>query len=194
MRALGMAIFGAPIITAVLASSVPSNAQIAAAQNSATLATDINGFGIGMTLAEARSISPLTHIGGDQFETTADGISYNFGVTPLGRIYRVQSSQNLGAFGVDRNFISTLATRLFEKYGRPVRQNGSLFEWELIQPVTNEFGQRLPFRTMWMTAMVGEDGESRTLEITLIDFRVLWTDQATAIRPVREQAEDRIRF
>lgn len=194
MRALGMALLGAPIITGALVSSAPIYAQMAAAQNSATLATDVNGFAIGMTLAEARSISPLTHIGGDQFETVADGISYNLGVTPLGRVYRVQSSQNLGSFGVDRNFISTLATRLIEKYGRPVRQSGSLFEWELIQPVNNEFGQRLPFRTMWMTAMVGGDGEARTLEITLIDFRVLWTDQATANRPGRERAEDRVRF
>jgi hypothetical protein len=47
---------------------------------------------------------------------------------------------------------------------------------------------------MWMTAMIGGDESGRTLDITLIDFRLLWADQASVNRAPRAEAEDRIAF
>ena len=147
-----------------------------------------------MTVAEAREISPMTFIGGDQFETVADGIEYNFGVTPVGRIYRVQSTQRLGQFQVDRSFLETLRSQLSAKYGEPDSAIGDTFHWELIEPVTHRDGQRLQFRTMWMSAYIGHQDRDASLEMTLIDFRILWHDQDTAGLPNRQEAESRIRF
>lgn len=174
--------------------SGPIGAQEQPTVKSATLARDVNGFQLGMTVAEARSLAPLTFIGGDQFEAVTDGFKYNFGVTPKGRIYRVQSTQQLNRFAVDRQFVSALGARLAEKYGKPTSQSGDNFYWALTEPVTNGLGQTLPFTTMWMNAYVGGFGGDPTLEITIIDFRILWTDEAAVNREPREAAEDRIRF
>ena len=168
--------------------------QPAFAQKSATLATDINGFRLGMTVQAARSLAPLKFIGGDQFEAETGGFSYNFGVTPKGRIYRVQSTQKLNHFAEDRQFVATLGRRLTTKYGEPTSHEGDSFFWELIEPVTNNSGQTLPFRTMWMNASVGGIGSDKTLEITIIDFRILWADQAVVNRKPREKAESAIQF
>lgn len=168
--------------------------QPAFAQKSATLATDVNGFRLGMTVQAARSLAPLKFIGGDQFEAETGGFSYNFGVTPKGRIYRVQSTQKLNRFVVDRQFVATLGRRLTKKYGEPTSHEGDTFFWELIEPVTNNLGQTLPFRTMWMNASVSGFGSDPTIEITIIDFRILWTDQATVNREPREKAEGTIQF
>lgn len=174
--------------------SVPVDAQGPPAPRSATLARDVNGFRLGMTVAEARSLAPITFIGGDQFEAAKDKFTYNFGVTPKGRFYRVQSSQQLNNFIADRQFLAALGRRLAEKYGEPTSRDGDVFSWELIEPVTNNLGQTLPFKTMWMTAYVGGFGGDPTLEITIIDFRILWADEAAVNREPRETAEGRIRF
>jgi hypothetical protein len=47
---------------------------------------------------------------------------------------------------------------------------------------------------MWMNAYVGGFGGDPTLEITIIDFRILWADQAVANRVPREGAERQIQF
>jgi hypothetical protein len=62
------------------------------------------------------------------------------------------------------------------------------------KPVTDSSGQTLPFTTMWMSAYVGGFGGDPTLEITILDFRILWADQATLNREPREAAEDSVRF
>jgi hypothetical protein len=161
---------------------------------SATVARDVNGFRLGMSVEDARSHADLEYIGGDQFEARTDGFSYNFGVTPNGRIYRVQSSQSLGQFTVDRAFIQTLRQRLSSKYGPPASDYADVFGWELIEDVAMPDGRMTPFRTMWMTALVGGSGHDRTLDITLIDFRILWADQASVNRAPRAAAEERIAF
>lgn len=120
-----------PVVAILLTGCLPFfttfAAQAAPKVKSATLARDVNGFQLGMTVAEARSLAPLTFIGGDQFEATRNGFTYNFGVTPKGRIYRVQSTQQLGAFASDRQFIATLGRRLAAKYGEPSSQTGDFF-------------------------------------------------------------------
>ncbi len=171
-----------------------ANGQGEPAVRSATVARDVNGFHLGMPIAEARKLADLEYIGGDQFEATVDGFQYNFGVTPAGRIYRVQSSQSLGRFNVDRTFVQTLKQKLSAKYGPPISEYADVFSWEIIEDVTMPDGNRGPFRTMWMTAMIGGHETDRTLDITLIDFRILWADQASVNRAPRAQAEDRIAF
>lgn len=171
-----------------------ASAQEAAAPRSATIARDVNGFRLGMTVAEARRMTALTYIGGDQFEAESKGFSYNFGVTPRGRIYRVQSTQQLGDFTVDRHFIAALEGRLRSKYGQPTSLSGDVFHWALRETVTHDSGQQLPFTTMWMSAYVGGFGARPTLEITIIDFRILWTDQAAVNLGPQEAAANRMKF
>jgi len=161
---------------------------------SATVARDVNGFRLGMTVAEARSLAPLEFIGGDQFEAVTEGFEYNFGVTPKGRIYRVQSTQQLNRFAVDRQFITTLGQRLAEKYGEPTSRSGDNFYWALVESITNGAGEPLEFTTMWMSAYVGGFGGDPTLEITILDFRILWADQAAVNREPREAAENQVQF
>lgn len=185
------------LIASGLVIAQPSLAQSVAERRSATLATDINGFQLGMSLAEINAITPLTPIGGGQFDATHEGITYNFEATPLGRIFRVQSSQELGNFRVDRNFLAGLQTRLTSKYGRPIgpiSEGTDVFFWELIEPVRNANGHRQNFKTMWMTAYVSRNGPAASLEMTIIDFRILWTDEAAVNRSPSEEAEGRIRF
>lgn len=171
-----------------------SSAQIETLTRSATIARDVNGFHLGMPLTEAQRLAKLEFIGGDQFEATVEDVRYNFGVTSEGRIYRVQSSQSLGQFRVDRSFLETLKHKLSSKYGPPISQSGEVFHWELIENVTTADGKTVPFRTMWMTALVGGFESNRTLDITIIDFRILWADEARANRAPRTTAEDSLKF
>lgn len=181
---------------ALFAGALPAlaNGQGEPVVRSATVARDINGFHLGMPIAEARKLADLEYIGGDQFEATAEGFQYNFGVTPAGRIYRIQSSQSLGRFSVDRTFVQSLRQKLSAKYGPPISDYADVFSWEIIENVTMPDGNKEPFRTMWMTAMISGQETNRTLDITLIDFRILWADQASVNRTPRAEAEDRIAF
>lgn len=147
-----------------------------------------------MTVAEARKLAPVSLVGGYQYEAKTPGLDYNFEVTPRGRIYRVTSSQPLGHFEEDRNFLTTLRTRLTAKYGQPVSAIGDSFHWSLTEPVADNEGHRLPFNTMWMSAYVSQGGDTASLEMTMIDFRILWADQTIQNRTPREMALGRLKF
>ncbi len=194
MKMLHQKLVAAALVAAVSLFPVSASGQDGDNAASATLARDVNSFRLGMTVEEARNLADLEYIGGDQFEASTEGFDYNFGVTPGGRIYRVQSSQSLGRFSVDRTFVQTLEQRLSSKYGPPHSDYADVFEWELIEDVTSADGTTGPFRTMWMTALIGGSANDRTLDITLIDFRILWADQASKNRAPRSAAEERIAF
>ena len=151
---------------------------------SATTARDIGGFALGMHIHKVKAVTPLTWIGGNQFDATYEGRSYNFEVTPKGRIYRITSSQRLGTFEVDYKFTNALASKLSAKYGNPTSRGGDTFSWELIETVKHLNGQVLPFTTMWMSASVGHGGsvDDVSLDMTMLDFRILWQDQAALNR------------
>lgn len=187
------------LITTVVAVAGLAATGAASAQpiehRSATLSTEIKEFRLGMTLDEASKVARLTPIpGGDQVEAQTAGFSYNFGVTPRGRIYRIKSTQELGRFTADASFLNTLRSKLTAKYGQPTRVVGDLSEWMIYEPVTYPSGQRLLFKTMWMSAYLGHDDAGQTLEMTIMDSRVLWSDEANVNRAPRQQAEQRIRF
>lgn len=176
------------------AGAVAQGVERATKLPSATIARDINGFELGMHLREVNALAPLQPIGGSQFEATRDGIHYNFEATPAGRVYRISSVQPLGRFTVDAQFLRTLRARLAGKYGAPEPSSADPFSWELVEPVSQAGGPAHPFRTMWFSVYTSSgDGGSVDLNMTMIDFRLLWIDQQAANRP-RAKAEEVVRF
>jgi hypothetical protein len=173
---------------------IPAAAKGLEAFKSATLARDVNGFRLGMSLAEVQALAHPTSLGGGEYEAAKDGVSYSFSVTPKGRVFFIRSEQRLGRFTIDQKFISTLKTRLAAKYGEPRNGSGDVFFWGLIEPVTDAYGVSTRFETMSASARVGSNGDEHTLEITLYDRRILWADEADLNRHPRQTAEGRIQF
>jgi hypothetical protein len=163
-------------------------------RRSATTARDIGGFELGMRIADVNKVVPVEPLGNDDFQATRDGITYDFGVTRLGRIYRVASSQNLGRFEVDATFLSSLATRLTDKYGPPNERSAETFGWSLIELTKRSDGQTLPFTTMWASAYVSKGVDGVSLEIKLLDFRIMWADDAQANRGPSNKAAGALKF
>lgn len=155
---------------------------------SATKARDIGGFALGMPVRDAAKLSALEGIGNGQYQTTKDGIEYDFSVTPLGRIYRIDSEQVVGRFAIDDIFLRALAAKLTAKYGQPTNATSETFQWSLIEPVKHTGGDPLPFETNWASAYVGGDADGVTVHIKLIDFRILWQDEAKLNRAPRDKA------
>lgn len=189
--------FLAAVLLAASAPTISSAQNVSASQmESATTARDINGFQLGMNISEVRSRMNLEHLGFETFAGTHEGVEYAFGFTPQGRLFRIQSSQPLGRFEPDRQFARSLSGRLIQKYGPPARSHlpTGTAEWELIQPVTRADGQRVPFRTMWFTVTVGSDMDGTTLDMTMLDFRVLWVDQQAQNHEPSRQASEAVRF
>lgn len=185
-------------IALLLAGQLQSSAQVPTAPTpvSATKARDIGGYELGMAIGEVRRRMTLAHIAGETFAGTDSDISYEFGFSPRGRIFRIHSVQKLGAFHPDASFARTLSNKLTAKYGAPISNAlpGGPISWETIETVQYPSGQKLPYRTMWMNAVLSDaDGET-TLDITVLDFRILWADQAADNSAPRQTAKERIRF
>ncbi len=183
------------LLGASLSMPMAAIAQGISMQKSATLARDVNGFHLGMTIEEARYFSPIIHNGGEYYKTTKDEIEYHFGVTPKGRIYRIESTQKLGYFTVDQQFLTTLKRQLTEKYGPPSLVAGTVFWWSLIEPVSDKFGENTRINTMLATASItGVDTDNHDLEIFMLDRRILWSDELFINKGQRESAENKIQF
>lgn len=163
---------------------------------SATIARDINGFALGSGIDELRTRTPVTHLAGETYSATFDGVDYEFGLTPLGRVFRIQSVQPLGRFHPDAAFTNSLVQQLSEKYGTPATNQlpGGPAFWELIEPVDQLGGQINPFRTMSFSAMLAGGQDGVTLELNMLDFRVLWADQSALNSRPRQTAQGRLRF
>lgn len=173
--------------------SAPVAGEAASVMRSATKAREIGGFSLGMSIRDANRISPIEDIGNHQFRTTLDGIEYDFGVTQLGRIYRVQSSQFLGRVEIDAIFLRNLSAKLAAKYGPVGDATEETFDWELIEPIKRTNGAVLPFKTNWASAYVSStDGAGVTIEIKMIDFRIMWQDDAKVNRTPRDKASNAI--
>jgi hypothetical protein len=117
-------------------------------------------------------------------------------VTPLGRAYRIESSEPLGRFNPDRTFTQRLSAKLEQRYGRPV-ENGlpiGVMSWSFTEPITHADGQVLPFTTMTVDAMLTEDEGVQSLDIRMQDYRVLWADTQRLNRGPRDQAVGRLTF
>ncbi|WP_174286286.1 hypothetical protein [Sphingomonas bacterium] len=165
-----------------------------APMRSATIARDAGGFSLGMSIGEAASLSSLESIGGYQYQTTKNGIRYDFSITPLGRIYRVDSVQLVRRFAIDDMFLRALAVKLSAKYGKPTNATPETFKWSLIETVKRTGGDALPFETNWASANVQADADGVSIHIKLIDFRILWNDEAASNRASRDKAINHVAF
>jgi len=185
---------------AALATAWTAGAQDSASESrvprSATIARDINGFQLGADIEEVRARTAVTHIAGETYSAFADGIEYEFGLTPLGRVFRIRSVQPLGRFHPDAEFANSLAERLTRKYGTPSTNqlpDGPAF-WSLVEPIERPDGQTVPFQTMSVSAMLIEAEGQMALELFMLDFRVLWADQQAINAAPSQAAQDRTRF
>lgn len=132
---------------------------------------------------------------GELVESELNGIKYDFGICPSGQIYRIQSSQTLGHFIPDEEFVATLQDRLFRKYGRTNPNVSGNWSWELIEPVRYSDGQVRQFKTNWFSARVsGGYGSPVTLEMTMIDFRICWEGKVRENQRPRSDALDEVTF
>lgn len=162
---------------------------------SATKARDINGFALGMPIKHAAKQMKVTFAQGELVEGTVGGIDYAFGICASGRIYRIESSQPLGRFTVDKTFTDRIGAKLFAKYGAATGGAPDNLDWFLIEPVRYTDGKVHPFKTNWAAAMVSNSGEDGvTLELKMLDFRICWADTFERNEKPRDQAGERVRF
>lgn len=188
-----------PVLLLTCAISVPTLANEPMAPvvpgASATKARDISGFELGSPIREAVKRTNVEFAQGELVETTHDGIDYDFGVCPSGRIYRIQSSQTLGGFIPDQQFVTSLQAQLFQKYGPTQPSSSGNWAWDLVEPVRYFEGDVQPFKTNWFSVMIsGGYGSPVIIDMTLIDFRICWEDRASSNRTPREAATASIRF
>lgn len=182
------------IYTAAIVAMIPANVEAQAL--SATISRDINGYALGMSIADVRKRMTLAHVAGETFQGTDGKISYEFGFTPSGRVFRIQSVQKLGRFVPDGKFVQTITGNLADKYGAPKSNQlpDGPMSWDLIETVRRASGQTLPTRTMWMDAILADAEGEVTLDLKMLYFRILWADQSARNQSPREQAEDKVTF
>jgi hypothetical protein len=147
-----------------------------------------------MHIRDVENRSTLKRIAWDDYQTTKDGIEYDLGLTRLGHVYRMTSTQRLGNFDVDDTFLRSLTAKLTAKYGPPVERTGTIYRWSLIEPVKRTGGARLPFETNRAYASVDSGPDGVTLEISMIDYRIMWRDEAEANRTPRSEASRKLAF
>lgn len=161
-------------------------------------AHDINGIALGMTIQQLNKLfdGNLTDIGGGQFEGSKDGVNYDFGFTVLGRLYRIYSSQELGMFEPTSAIAKTLTDKLTAKYGAPEFNQlpGGTASWDYIENVS---GNTTPYNrfTETLTASFVEHYQApTTLDLKLMDFRMLRQDAARRNEQPARDASSQIRF
>lgn len=163
--------------------------------SSATKARDIGGFELGMPIASAAKRAKVVYQQGELVQTVRDGIEYDFGVCPSGKIYRIESRQALGNFIPDSVFMGRLKSQLSEKYGTPSDGDAGNWGWELVEPVRYSNGSVLNFTTNWFSVLVSENmGVDVSLDMKMIDFRVCWDDKVMRNDAPRDRANDGITF
>lgn len=191
-----MRLFSLSVLMALSLSTIAVARDKPRQVSSATSARDVNGISLGMHIDEARQIAPLSHVAGETFAGRSNGIAFEVGLTPLGRIFRVQSEQSLGRFQIDRRFVESLSLRLLKKYGQP-EDNGlpiGPMIWNLVENVQHADGSWRPFNVMWASATLSTGNDANMLSIKLLDFRVLWTDEKRLNEVPRNGAIDSIRL
>lgn len=163
---------------------------------SATKARDVNGFELGMPMADAAKRLQIKFVQGELVQAELDGIRYDFGVCPSGRIFRIESSQPLGRFIIDEEFTDRLGAKLAAKYGTPANGTGDNLSWELVEPVRYTDGAVHPFKTNLFSALVSSQNGSEpvSLNLMMIDFRICWGDAERRNRLSRESALQALTF
>lgn len=181
-------------LTVVPTSSTAAEPIQRQAPTSATKARDINGLSLGDTIAKIRDRVQLTHLGGGDFEGRENEISYRMTFTPLGRLYNIESVQPIGRFSIDAAFLAQLENRLTTKYGPTKLGSSNPWSWEIVEPVTMHGDINTRMVTNWAYAMLGSGDTAVTLQIHMLDFRILWTDEAELNRNPKKEAQKQIKF
>jgi hypothetical protein len=169
------------------------------AQKNGLLSHDINGFSLDMTVQQVAVVAhePLSSLGGGQYQVNVDGIDYNFGFSVLGHLFRIDSKQQLGHFIPDGAFAATLTNKLSKKFGPPQLNQlpGGPASWEFLEVYTNPNGQSVNRTTESLSAMLGGGwGQPISLEMKLIDFRIMRRDIAKLNATPRSRAQSDVKF
>ena len=162
-------------------------------------ARDVNGIHLGMTVKEVAALLPsgLTPLGAGQFSAQDGNQAYDFGFSALGHLYRIDSHLNLGNFQPDRRFELNLAGKLAKKYGPPEIGDvpSGVLWWTFAERYQLNNGTVLTRETESLSASLGGGfGQPTTLDIKLMDFRILRQDLETLNRQPEMTAAARIRF
>lgn len=168
------------------------------AQENGLLAHDINGFSLDMTVEQVTAVAhrPLSSLGGGQYKVTVDGIDYDFGFSVLGHLFRIDSKQPLGHFIPDGAFAMTLTNKLSKKFGPPQSNQLPIDPafWIFLEPYTTN-GERLNRETESLSVMLGAGyGEPVSLEMKLMDFRIMRRDIDKLNAAPRSHAQSGIKF
>jgi hypothetical protein len=161
-------------------------------------ARDLQGIRLDMTPEEVEQLTHahLTPLGRGDFKLEFNKTEFDLGFSPLGHLYRIDSDQQLGSFAPDLPFAATLTSKLTEKFGPP-RGNmlpGGPINWELQGMVTDNNGTN-PRELESLSAMLeGGYGTPIHLVMKMLDFRVLWRDQASVNATPRNKAAEATRF
>lgn len=181
---------------ALISSQANAACHIDTIENSATEARDIGGFQIGADIRDIHKISPVTHWAFDTYKTNRDGIEYEFDVTPLGRVYAIESNQPLGQFEESQAFAEIFIAKLANKYGQPTLASPDISsaQWDLFQNVKGPSGVAINQSVNWMLASLLDGEAGKKLQIRMIDFRLLWQDQHKLNCEPAQKAQDKIAF
>jgi hypothetical protein len=162
-------------------------------------ARDVNGIQLDMTPQQVTALAPngLDSLGRGQYTATISGISYDFGFTPLGHLFRIDSHEPLGYFAADRNFGLSLSNKLAAKYGAPETNqlpDGPAF-WDFAMPYTENNGTRHMVGTESLSAVLTVTNKGPvSLDMKLMDFRILRRDNALLNSAPEREAQSRVHF
>lgn len=150
-------------------------------QQTGLLAHDLSGFALDMTVDQVAAVAgkPLAPIAAGHYQVTIYGTDYDFGFTPLGHHYRIDSRQQLGLFTPDPAFAPTLTERLTKKFGQPLSNQliAGPAMWMFEEPYTGPKGEKLTRETEILTVLVtGGKGEPVAVEMQLVAPRILRRD------------------
>jgi hypothetical protein len=97
--------------------------------------------------------------------------------------------ENLGQFELDAAFNQLLMRRLTTKYG-------PTSGWDLVLPMMDSDGQRRNKKAAFLDAMLegGEGGAPVELIVKMLDFRVIWIDEAAINQRPKGEAERALAF
>jgi hypothetical protein len=161
-------------------------------------ARDLQGIKLDMTPAEVERFTHarLTPLGRGDFKLELNNTEFDLGFSPLGHLYRIDTDQTLGSFTPDRPFGATLTAKLNEKFGPPTNNMLPVgpISWGLQGMVTDNNGT-YPRELESLSAMLqGGYGVPIHLIMKMMDFRILWRDQAAMNAVPRNKAAEDAKY
>jgi hypothetical protein len=150
-------------------------------QQTGLLAHDLSGFTLDMTVDEVAAVAgkPLVTVGAGHYQITVYGTDYDFGFTPLGHLYRIDSRQKLALMTPDATFSPTLIERLIKKFGKPSSNQllAGPAVWMFEEPYAGPKGEKLTRETESLTVLVTSgNSEPVTVEMQMVAPRILRRD------------------